>query len=66
MNKELIIIGILALLLVVSVVEAVQIQQLKSGSASTVNAPAQKQSESTGNSIVPSNLQNLPDMVGGC
>ena len=66
MDKELIITIVLAVLVVISVVQAVEINSLKTsistGGIATVSANA----PSAGSAAVPSNIQNLPEMVGGC
>ncbi|HSU72693.1 MAG TPA: hypothetical protein VLJ21_02495 [Candidatus Binatia bacterium] len=65
MNKNIIIAIVLGILLVLSVVQAFQVNTIKEKLSSggvklaTGAAPA-------GGGSVPSNLQNLPSMVGGC
>ena len=67
MDKELIITIVLAVLVVISVVQAVEINSLKTsistGNIATVSANTPS---SSGSAAAPSNIQNLPEMVGGC
>jgi len=73
MNKNLLIVGVLVVLLVFSVVQAIQLSSIKSnaGELSTVKKTSSgiksASTTSSGSSgAVPTNLQNLPGMVGGC
>lgn len=65
MRRNTIIVAVLIVLVLLTAVQAIQISGLKSGSGvSNVNvasAPAQN----TGNNL-PSNINDLPSMVGGC
>ena len=65
MNKNIIIAVVLGILLVLSVVQAFQVNAIKekieSGGVKIAGAAS-----SGGGASVPSNLQNLPSMVGGC
>jgi hypothetical protein len=68
MNKNVVIAIVLGALVLIAGIQAVQLFSLKgkiaSGSISTSSAPA---AGGSGNSPqLPSNLQNLPNMVGGC
>lgn len=75
-NKNVIVVGVLALLLIVGVVQAIQLGSIRSNvndisissSSSTgkisTSTSASAASSSTGG--VPTNIQNLPGMVGGC
>lgn len=71
-DKNLIIVGVLVLLILISVVQTVQLIRMK-GSVSDINPTAENSVKSTttsaktgGSGSVPTNLQNLPGMVGGC
>ncbi len=67
MNKDMIIAIVLGILVVISVVQAIQLNNLKdniaTGGVATVSANSPVQGSGAG---LPSNLQNLPEMVGGC
>lgn len=69
MNKNLLIMIVLAVLVLVSAVQAVQLNDLRtkiaSGEIKTTGA-ATANTPSSGAASVPSNIQNLPSMVGGC
>lgn len=64
MNRNVIIVIVLVVLVLLTAVQAIQLSSLKTsistGKVSVGNAPAQ----SSGS--VPSNLNDLPSMVGGC
>ncbi|MBI5391764.1 hypothetical protein HZB00_02055 [Candidatus Woesearchaeota archaeon] len=72
MDKNLIVAIVLGILVVVSAIQAVQLSSLKAKlSSGTLSTSGAKVSSSLGGSSggaasVPSNLQNLPSMVGGC
>ena len=72
MNKNLVLVIVLAVLVVVAVVQAVQLgglqDKMESGSLSTSvkTASAPGASSSGGKAAVPSNINDLPSMVGGC
>lgn len=73
LNKNLIIVGILVLLVIVTVVQAVQLISIKNniddlGTNTIVktSSTGTKSSSTSSSSKVPTNLQNLPGMVGGC
>lgn len=72
MNRNLFIISALIILLVVSVVQAIQLNTIKNsaGELSAVKKTSSgiKSSSTTSGSSggTPTNLQNLPGMVGGC
>jgi len=72
MNKTNILAIVLAVLVVISVVQAFQLTGLKtkldSGQVSTKSVkPAVKSSPGSGDSAnLPKSLDNLPQMVGGC
>lgn len=73
MNKNLIIVGVLIILAVVSILQTVQIAAVKANVAdlkvSGVSASRTISSSSTGaatSSSGKTNLQSLPGMVGGC
>ena len=66
--KDIISVIVFGLLILISVVQALQLNEMKSklsnaniGSASTPIAAS-----SSGGASLPSNIQNLPSMVGGC
>ena len=67
MEQKTVIMIVLGVLVLIAAVQAYQFSELKtqlaggSRSVSTVSAPA-----SSGSPQLPSNLQNLPQMVGGC
>ena len=71
MNKNLVIAIVLGALVVIAAVQAVQLFSLKDkiagGSIGTATAGVSVQSGGGGGSPkLPSNLENLPGMVGGC
>lgn len=71
MNKNLLIVGVLVLLVLVTIVQAVQLNGIKndlssSGAVVKTTASSSSSSTSAGSASVPTNLQNLPGMVGGC
>ena len=74
MEKDTMIAILLGVLVLVSVVQAVELTNMKSGiEDGTITLGAKSTSTALGSSntgsgaaVVPSNLQNLPDMVGGC
>ncbi|MEK6983104.1 MAG: hypothetical protein AABX33_00895 [Nanoarchaeota archaeon] len=65
MNRNVIIVIVLAVLVLLTAVQAVQLMGLKTsistGKVNVGSAPAQSSGAS-----VPSNIQDLPSMVGGC
>ena len=76
LNKNLMVVGILVLLLIVGIAQAVQLGSIKSnmndisissssssGGISTSTSASTSSSSSGG---VPTNIQTLPGMVGGC
>lgn len=74
MNKNFVITIVLAILVLISLVQALQLNSLKSqlaeggfsiGTAST-KTPVASSSGSGGGDSLPSSLDNLPTMVGGC
>jgi len=73
MDKNVIVAVVLGLLLVISVVQAFQLSALKEKVASgalsggsRVSVPVASGAPSGGSPSLPSNIQNLPSMVGGC
>lgn len=69
MNKNLLISVVLGVLVVIAVFQAVQLVGLKNQLGGAVNvgsATASVAGQSGGGAELPSNLQNLPSMVGGC
>jgi len=67
MEKNTLVLLVLSVLLVVAVVQAFQLTGLKadiSGGSSTTTQNAAP--ETTQQAKLPSNLDNLPSMVGGC
>ena len=74
MNKNIIVVGILVLLVLISVVQTFQIVEMKSSvtemevTGNSVQATTSSSTTSSSGSSggVPTNLQNLPGMVGGC
>lgn len=67
MKRETMLTVLLVVLIVVSAVQAVQLVTLSSAisSGSSIKAPSPAAAGS-GAAQVPSSLQNLPQMVGGC
>ena len=64
MNRNVIIVIVLVILVLLTAVQAIQLNSLKSSiSTGKVNVGS-AQSQSSGS--VPSNIQDLPSMVGGC
>jgi len=75
MNKNLIIAIVLAVLVLISIVQAVQLNSLRTkvSEIGTTGTSSQKVSVGSGSdssgpqgTALPSNIQNLPQMVGGC
>ncbi|MCH7493021.1 hypothetical protein IID19_05575 [Patescibacteria group bacterium] len=67
-NSNSIMVSILAVLLIVSVAQAVELGNLKQKitSGEVVAATVSGSTNSGSGSTAPSNLQDLPTMVGGC
>ncbi|MAG91251.1 hypothetical protein CMO83_01080 [Candidatus Woesearchaeota archaeon] len=67
MNRNVIIVIVLVVLVMLTAVQAIQLSSLKTsistGKVSVGSAPA---SSSGGGASLPSNLEDLPSMVGGC
>ena len=69
MNKNTIIVIVLAVLVLIAAVQAVELNQLKAKIVSndiSTSAVTTKTSSSGSGASLPSNLNNLPQMVGGC
>ena len=67
MKKETILMALLVVLVVVSAVQAVQLVTLSSAiSGGTIAKSSVVTSGSGSGASIPSSLQNLPSMVGGC
>ena len=74
MNKNIIIVVVLGVLILISIVQAVQLTGLKSKlatggtkvSTASQNTVATSAGNTGGQVSVPKSLQNLPNMVGGC
>ncbi len=66
MDRNVVIVIVLVVLVLLTAVQAIQLSavksQVQSGKVNVASAPA---SSSSGNSV-PSSIQNLPNMVGGC
>ena len=66
MNRNVIIVIVLVVLVLLTAVQAIQLNGLKTsistGKVSVGSAPVQ----SSGGVSVPSSIQDLPSMVGGC
>ena len=64
MNRNVIIVIVLVVLVMLTAVQAIQLSSLKTsiitGKVSVGSAPAQSSSS------LPSSIDNLPSMVGGC
>jgi len=66
MNRNVIIVIVLVVLVLLTAVQAVQLSSLKKGiSQGKVNIGTAPSASSDGASV-PSSIQNLPSMVGGC
>jgi len=65
MNRNVIIVVVLVVLVLLTAVQAIQLNSLKSsistGKVNVGNSPTQSSGAS-----VPSSIQDLPSMVGGC
>ncbi|MBS3114514.1 hypothetical protein J4448_05420 [Candidatus Woesearchaeota archaeon] len=65
MNRNVIIVIVLVVLVLLTAVQAIQLSGLKTsistGKVNVGSAPSQ-----SGSGGVPSNIQDLPSMVGGC
>ncbi len=65
MNRNVLIVIVLVVLVLLTAVQAIQLNNLKTsiatGKGNVGSAPVQSSGAS-----VPSNIQNLPTMVGGC
>ena len=67
MNKNMIIVIVLAVLIVISAVQAVQLSGLKEKiSSGEISGGSVSQRVATGQGKNPASLENLPSMVGGC
>ena len=71
MNKNVVIAIVLGVLVVIAGVQAYQLMGLKSrlsagGPVSGAGVGSAPATSSAGSPQLPSNLQNLPSMVGGC
>ncbi len=74
MNKNIIVVGILVLLVLVSIVQTFQVLGIKdnindidvTGKSSPSILSGLRTSNNSPSNSVPTNLQNLPGMVGGC
>lgn len=65
MNKNIIIAIVLGVLLLLSVVQAFQVNEIKE-TISSGGVKVAATGGASGGANVPSSLQNLPSMVGGC
>ncbi|HLC99224.1 MAG TPA: hypothetical protein VJC00_04420 [Candidatus Nanoarchaeia archaeon] len=68
-RKSVLFIVVLVVLLLIAVVQAVQINGIKdriSGGSSSSSAYSTQSPVSSGAVSAPSNVQSLPQMVGGC
>ncbi len=74
MNKNTIVVGILVVLVLILTVQTFQVLEMKSsveemevtGNSVQATTSSSTISSSDSSSGVPTNLQNLPGMVGGC
>ncbi len=67
MNKNVVIAIVLGALVLIAGIQAFQLFTLKDKLGSgQLSAGTSTQASSGGNPQLPSNLQNLPEMVGGC
>ena len=66
MNRNVIIVIVLVVLVLLTAVQAIQLSSLKSSiSTGKVRVGCSAPTKSSGASV-PSNIQDLPSMVGGC
>ena len=65
MNRNVIIVIVLVVLVLLTAVQAIQLSSLKT-SIATGKLAVGSASSSSGGASVPSNIQDLPSMVGGC
>jgi len=69
LNTNMIIVGALAILVFVSVIQTVTLANLiskKSGGADNGNQTANSQTTAEGKSALPAALKDVPQQVGGC
>lgn len=70
MSKNLLVIIILGVLVVLSAVQAIQLDDIKDqvtdGKVSSVKIGSVKPTTTTGQAVAPSSPAKLPSMVGGC
>ncbi len=68
MDKNTLVVVILGVLVLVALVQAFQMTSLKGvvSGGSVVSSPASAPASSGQQAKLPSNLDNLPSMVGGC
>lgn len=66
MNKNIIVAVVLGILLLLSVVQAFQVNTIKEKLSTGGVKLATGATPATGGANLPSGLQNLPTMVGGC
>jgi len=70
MDKNVVIAIVLGALVLIAAVQAVQLFSIKNklatGQMQTATSGANVQSSAGSGASLPSNLQNLPSMVGGC
>ena len=66
-RKELLMIALIGILLLATVMQTIQLVSLSSAKVVVSSSPSSSAPSSSGASqSVPTNLQNLPSMVGGC
>ena len=66
MNKNMIIAIVLGILLLLTVVQAFQVNTIKEKLGGGVRLAASGPAPTMGHTSVPSSIDNLPSMVGGC
>ena len=66
MNRNVIIVIVLVVLVLLTVVQAIQLNSLKTSISTGKVSVGAAQVPSAGGGVVPSNIQDLPSMVGGC
>lgn len=69
MNKNMLVVVVLVVLVVIAAVQAVQLNTLKDkvSGASSISTPTVSSGGGSGQAAdLPTSLQNLPTMVGGC
>ena len=66
MNRNVVIVIVLVVLVLLTAVQAVQLSSLKKSISTSKVSVGASPSAGSGGASVPSNIQDLPSMVGGC